>query len=237
MSCKLEKAWTDTIDRSKTDKNWHGYDAEIKTAVGEFDNHLKAIKGYSLDWKLIKAMLWTESGGPSNTAWTTRPMQIGNPGDPGLGELLAKGRQTMAGGWLVMPPALASTLTAQNAHQPAMNIRAGIAYLLLLAMKSAYHDEIDTRDSSFHTYTVIKGDYLDKIARRVGTTSAILKKLSPVFQSREFIKEGDTLRYQKASVKKYITGFKTIDSAFCALKYNTGDPCYDKKLQYCLTLI
>ncbi|MFH5252883.1 peptidoglycan-binding protein, partial [Burkholderia semiarida] len=71
-------------------------------------------------------MIWTETGGPTKTAWRLNPMQIGNPGDPGLAALLS-GKE---GGELVMPPELQRVLTVLSAaSSPQMNIRAGVAYL------------------------------------------------------------------------------------------------------------
>src|ERR1700739_3964497 len=93
--------WQDTINTSLTDDRWHEYDCDIQRVVREFNNHLSGQSGYrSLDWQVIKAMIWTESGGPGNRAWKRNPMQIGNPGDPGLRALLSGNE----GGDLILPP-------------------------------------------------------------------------------------------------------------------------------------
>ncbi|HEX8886193.1 MAG TPA: hypothetical protein VF797_17035 [Noviherbaspirillum sp.] len=91
-----------------SDRRWHAYDCDIQAAVSRFNRHLTGTPNYfSLDWRLVKAMVWTESGGPSNRAWTTRPIQIGNPGDPGLRALFSD----KEGGSLILPPDLKDRLT------------------------------------------------------------------------------------------------------------------------------
>jgi LysM repeat protein len=225
--------WKESVDRSKTDAQWNEYDADIKTAVGEFNVHLGKTTGYvALDWHLIKAMVWTESG-PYAPEWKTRPMQIGNAGDPGLAALLG-GKE---GGELIMPPALTISLTTATASTPGMNIRAGIGYLLMRSTNYAFQDTPDVADTKFYEYTVKPGDSLDKIAKNQGTTAGLLKKSNPT--AGNLIKPGQKLRYQKGAVKKVISGWKAINTATIASRYNTtlGDPNYSKKLDYCLSIM
>jgi LysM repeat protein len=225
--------WKESVDRSKTDGKWKEHDAEIKTAVDEFNLHLGKTPGYmALDWHLIKAMVWTESG-PYAPAWNTRPMQIGNPGDPGLGSLLG-GKE---GGELIMPAALKGKLTAANASTPALNIRAGIGFLLMRSANYAFQDTPDAADQKVYEYSVKPGDNLEKIAKSQGTTVGLLKKLNPA--AGHLIKPGQKLRFQKGALKKVITGWKTITTATAAERYNSnkGDPNYSKKLDYCLSIM
>jgi hypothetical protein len=77
--------WQETIAGALKDSRWAEYDCDIQRGVTQYNRHLRNTPGFiSLDWRLIKAMVWTESGGPGNRAWRSNPMQIGNPGDPGL---------------------------------------------------------------------------------------------------------------------------------------------------------
>lgn len=91
---------------------------------GEFNARLGRKSRYvekpmpPLNWKWIKAMVWVESGGPTNPAWKTRPMQIGNPGDAGLG-VLKRGEE---GSNLIMDEKLKAGLAQINT--PAVNIKA-----------------------------------------------------------------------------------------------------------------
>lgn len=71
--------WQDGLSKAVGDSRWNAYDDELTTAVSEFNQHLKSSTGYrQLDWLLMKAMLWTESGAWSSE-WQTKPMQIGVP--------------------------------------------------------------------------------------------------------------------------------------------------------------
>ena len=221
--------WQEMIDQAKHDLRWNVYDGEITVAASEFNRHLSNAKGYvPLDWRLIKAMVWTESGGPGSPVWNFRPMQIGNPGDPGLSALLS-GKE---GGEIIMPPELKNRLTADNAGIPSFNIRAGIAYLL---MRSADYGFVNvTTDSKVYDYTVQAGDSLDRIAKQQGTTVATLRQLNP---TAAVLRPGQLIRYQKASVEKIVTRWHPITTELAAKKYNIGDQNYAKKLDYCLSII
>src|SRR5258708_7120541 len=68
--------WQDGINKAVGDAKWNVYDCEIQRAVIEFNRHLIGTAGFgSLDWQLIKALLWTETGA-ENAEWKVRPMQI-----------------------------------------------------------------------------------------------------------------------------------------------------------------
>jgi len=102
--------WQDSINRAIGDAKWNVYDCDIQVAVNEINRHLSGTTGYRLlDWQLIKAMVWVESGAGS-AAWKTRPMQIGVPGDPGLASLLS-GKE---GSDLILPPAWKAQLTVAS---------------------------------------------------------------------------------------------------------------------------
>ena len=82
--------------------------------------------------------------------------------------------------------------------------------------------------------TVQPGDTLDKISKARGTTLYVLKQLNPTVH---LLHPGQILRFQKASMRKVITGWRPITPFTIAGAYNIGDPAYVKKLEYALTLI
>lgn len=225
------RKWQDTVDQSKTDKRWNDHDALITSTVNEFNARLTAGRtGYrNLDWRLVKAMIWVESGGPGNLAWTTRPMQIGNPGDPGLSALLS-GKE---GGDLILTSALKLKLQ-QGASTAGPNIQAGVAYLLMRAATFSCKSVPNALDKTVYEVAVKAGDNLEKIATAHATTVDMLKALNP--GSGALIKPGQKLKYQKASVQQVITGWQPITTDFAARKYNVHDPMYRQKLDYCLSL-
>ena len=79
------------------------------TVVQTYNTFLAATKGYvPLDWKIVKALSWVESGA-LNPEWATRPMQIGVSSDPGLHQIL----ETRSGK-LLLPDVYKKTLTMAN---------------------------------------------------------------------------------------------------------------------------
>jgi LysM repeat protein len=227
----LGQKWMDGIDRAAGDPAWDIHDKEIQAAVAEFNQHLLGTTGYqALEWRFIKAMIWVESGAGS-PAWKTSPIQIGNPGDPGLSSLLS-GKE---GGELILPPQVQSTLTPLLATtMAAHSIRAGIGYLLMKLANFAFQNVADA-DTAVYEITVKSGDSLDKIARAHGTTIETLKKMNPAAQ---VLKPGQVLKYHKAAIKKVIIGWKQVTTANIAVYYNGGgDSSYAAKLDYALSVI
>ncbi|MET1530396.1 peptidoglycan-binding protein [Burkholderia sola] len=149
--------WQDGIDKAVGDTRWDSWDCEIRMAVDEYNRHLSGIAGYRpLDWQLIKAMLWVESGA-ADSEWNSKPMRIGVSGDPGLASLLSGNE----GGDLILPPAWKGQLTMGSVRSmPAHNIRAGIGYLL---MKTAHYEYRSVSNADVKIYEVIvkPGDSLD----------------------------------------------------------------------------
>lgn len=221
--------WQETIDLSLKDSRWNSYDCDIKRVVGEYNQHLLNQEHYRpLDWRLIKAMIWTESGGPNNRAWKRNPMQIGNPGDPGLRALLSKDE----GGALILPPSIAKVLSESSAlSSPLMNIRAGTGYLL---MRLARFDIADVVDDTavVSVVEVRRGDTYSKIAHDNGSTVSTLKMLNRGILA---LSPGMSIKCQKASMRKVIVGWEPITTAHIASRYNVGDPAYARKLNYCLS--
>ncbi|TKC83056.1 LysM peptidoglycan-binding domain-containing protein [Trinickia terrae] len=83
------ESWQNYVNNAASQpEKWNQYDCEIQTAVHEYNSHLGTVAGYMpLDWHLIKAMTWVETGA-GKPEWNSSPIQIGNPGDPGLTALL-----------------------------------------------------------------------------------------------------------------------------------------------------
>ncbi len=228
MDTGYEK-WKQTIDTALSDSTWDQYDCSIVQYANAFNVHLAPTPGYvSLDWTLIKAMVWTETTGPSNASWSTKPMQIGKPGDPGLQALLG-GRE---GGDLIIPPQYQGTLNLASAiATPQMNICAGIAYLLMRFAKFGF----ETITSGAVTVYVVKpGDSFDKIAHNNGSTVETLQKLNP---GVVVLKPKQSVNIQKATQRKKITGWNPISTTVIAARYNVGDSRYAQKLDYCLEVI
>lgn len=222
--------WQDGLKKAVGDAKWNVWDCEIQMAVNEYNRHLSGIAGYRpLDWLLIKAMIWVETGAESKM-WGSNPIQIGNPGDPGLKSLLAGNE----GGDLIIPSAWKNRLTLSSATTiPAHNIRAGIGYLLMRMANYSIQSVPDT-DNTIHEVKVQTGDSIAKIAKANGSTIEIMQRLNP---AAHVLKPGQVLKFQKASLKKVIVSWKVISTTSIATTYNAGDKHYAKKLDYALALI
>ncbi|MEW1780931.1 LysM peptidoglycan-binding domain-containing protein [Arthrobacter sp. NPDC080086] len=209
---------------------WNGYDCEIQSAVIEYNRYLMGNAGYlPLDWQIIKAMLWVETGADS-PKWGSNPIQIGNPGDPALNTLI-NGKE---GSNLVVPPAIRTKLNVASATtQPALNIRAGIGYMLTRMAKFSIQSVPDA-DNKIYDVTVKPGDSLDKIARTQGSTLEELRALNP---GANALKPGQVIKYRKAAMRQVITGWRPVTTQNVGALYNIGDPAYTRKLDYALTLI
>lgn len=112
---------------AKDPKPWDSYDTQIQLVTSTYNKFLGNTAHYQLlDWQLIKAITWVESGAADHRVWPTAPMQIGVNGDPGLRELL-----TSPAGKLILPPEYAKTLTISNVPVNGnLNIEAGTGYVL-----------------------------------------------------------------------------------------------------------
>jgi len=222
--------WQDGID--KADATWDSWDCEIQMAVNEYNHHLSGTPGYiSLDWKFIKAMIWSETG-PHRTDWNFKPMQIGVADDPGMTSFLLGNE----GGDLILPPTWEGRLTLGSVTTiPAHNIRAGIGYLLMRMADFEYRNQLGA-NSKIYEVTVKRGDSLDRIARIEGSTVKTLRYLNQGIS--DILKPGQVLRCQKASIQRVITGWKRIDATSIANYYNgKRDPNYAKKIDYALSVM
>jgi len=199
--------------------------------VDEFNTHLADQPHYlPLDWHLIKAMIWVETGAGS-PLWEQNPIQMGNPGDPGLNALL-DGRE---GGDLILPRSLRSVLNRGSVGTSAKNnIRAGVGYLLMRLADFAIKSIPDSDEKTYEV-KVRPGDSLDRIARAQGTTIEMMKALN---SGAYVLRPGQVLVYRKASMRKVIVGWKPRTTSNIARYYNGGgDAHYAEKLNYVLPLI
>lgn len=242
--------WQTQIDKTNDTRNQ--YDNNIRQIVETFNHYLsKKYAGsnyHNLDWRLVKAMIWIESG-HKHSAWRTRPMQIGNSGDAGLKALLhlkkirlknGKVRIQSEGAELIIPPEYKEELTLKNKerirHNPQLNIQAGVAYLLMRHAKFGY-TTIMNCDPTEYMVTIKPQDSLNKIATENDTTVDIIKKLNPEI-AKHHLQAGVKLRYNKAAVKKTIIGWYPLSFSSIAQKYNAkGDRHYKQKLRYAFSLV
>ncbi|WP_233827984.1 LysM peptidoglycan-binding domain-containing protein [Paraburkholderia sp. ZP32-5] len=223
--------WQDGINKAVSDVRWDSWDCEIRVTVSKYNHHLSGTAGYlPLDWQLIKAMLWVETGA-DHPQWNSRPMQIGVAGDPGLTSFLSGNE----GGDLILPPIWKGPLTTTLVRTtPAYNICAGVGYLLMRMANFEYRS-VPGADSNIYEIAVKSGDSLDKIARTQGSTIDTLRKLNPAVT---VLRLGQTLKYRKASVQKVIASWRRISTTSIAQRYNGGgDLNYAKKLDYALLLV
>jgi len=224
--------WQDGISKALGDARWNEWDCEVQMAVNEYNRHLSGTPGFlPLDWRLIKAILWVETGANASE-WKIKPMQIGVVGDPGMTALLSD----REGGHLIIPPALKGRLTTVGIRAvPALNIRAGIGYLLMRMANFEYQNQ-PSADTRTYQVVIMPGDSFEKVAKVNGTTVDMLKKLNP---SSGILRPGQVLKYKKASTQKVITGWKNFSTLSVALNYNSvrRDINYAKKLDHALLLI
>jgi len=225
--------WKDGIDKAKDNPKWDEWDCEIRKAVNEYNVHLSRTPGYvRLDWQVIKAMIWVESG-PHQTDWNFRPIQIGVSTDPGMSAFLSGNE----GGHLILPPTWKGRLNPGTVRTlPAHNIRAGIGYLLMRMAHYEYQSVLD-RDTKVYEVAVKSGDTFDRIAKRQGSTLEVMTALNPTMDPRR-LRPGLVVKYQKASLQRVITGWRRISSEEVAKRYNGNkDAYYRKKLDYVLPLV
>lgn len=223
----ISQKWKDTVNQGIKDTRWDEYDSIIKTEIASYNNRFSK----SFDWLKVKAMLWTESGGPDNAVWKKRVMQIGNPKDPAYDVL----KNDKEGSSLIMDDALRNKLkVASNIDDPKTNVKAAIAYLVTRMAQYKTESIRDKTDTKEYSHTIVSGDNLSKIAKNKGTTVAELKKSNPR-KAAGTLKIADVLKYHKAQMGLVISGWRTFDTGTIAKRYNGGgDPDYEAKLNYVL---
>ena len=223
----LTQQWKDTVQRGVTDKRWDEYDSVIQREVANYNRRFSI----GVNWLIPKAMVWVESGGPDNPAWKSRPMQIGNPGDPAY-DVLKAGKE---GSDVVMDATLSAAVKSAQINTPTVNLQAGIAYLFARMAKWEEKSIPDAKDPKVYTHTVVANDNLWSIAQKNGTTMDELKKMNPT--AANMIKPGQVLSYHKAKMGMAMDSWRAWDSTTVASRYNVGDPDYAAKLTYLLSSI
>lgn len=168
----LEK-WKQGVRQAPTNPRWSEHDSTIQLIVTQYNTFLKDTPGFRpLDWQLIKAMTWVETGANS-PAWKTKPLQIGVSTDPGLGALFS-GQE---GGDLIVPPGMKLSKAGAQVDY-VQNIRAAVGYLLMRMAQFDFKTILDA-DTTLGHVTVKDGDNLSKIARERGTTVDMLTTMNP----------------------------------------------------------
>lgn len=174
-------------------------------------------------------MLWTESGGPSNSVWDAQPLQIGNPGDQGY-DVLKSGSE---GSDLIMSASLKKSIADGLIKTGDVNIQAGIAYLYTRLAQTDVISVRDLKDTKQYDYTVIAGDNLDKIAKKTESTLFEIRRLNP--KANGVLHAGDKLKIVKAKTQRTIIGWREFTADNAADRYNSGgDAEYSAKLTYLL---
>ena len=226
----LSEKWKSTVNDAITNRDWDAYDDLIRRELKDYGTRFASFNP-GANWKLVKAMVWTESGGPKSPAWKGRVMQIGNRGDKGYATLKKGGESTN----LILSDEVKRALVSGNVNTPSLNVQLGIAYLFVRMSNSDLQSVDDTKDTAIHEYTVVAGDSFDKIASHVGTTIAVLQELNP---DKKVLHPKDVIKYRKAAIKRVLKGFLPFTTKNVAHQYNGGgDADYADKLEYCVSLM
>jgi hypothetical protein len=208
------------------DERWSEYDAVVQEEVDGYNQRLRNVPGFvDLDWRWVKAMIWTEvKAGPDSPAWAERPMQIGNPGDPGL-KVIQNGLDHSD---LVVPEAVRIAL--KSGTTGGANVRAGVAYLYHRAAYPYYKQTEIVDNPTIETSQLAAGTTLTAEASKLGTTvDEIVRQsgLDPAKLSR--LQVGTTLKYRKAHKAWQISGWLAWEQAI--RDYNGGgDSAYVSKV-------
>ena len=218
-----------TMDVAVADKSSADYDATIKAEIDGYTARFGKTAGYTApNAKLLKAVIFIESGGPSKQAWSKRVMQIGNPNDQAL-PVLKGGRE---GASVIMSVQLKIDLASKSIEDPVLNVRAGIAYAMTRAARFSTVVQLDSPDEFAHKAK--PGESLSVIARREGTTVADIKASNPNVGA--MIHPGQVVNFHHSHMTSVVTGWRTIDADFMQNRYNGGgDSQYAEKLTYVLS--
>lgn len=231
------KKWKDSLDKARDNPRFFELDKTIIDTVNTYNKHLSNTPNYKpLDWKLIKAMILAESTSFETNAWRTRPLQIGNSGDPGLRSLL-EGNE---GGYLIIPPAWQNgRLTISSAlNNQTDNIRAGVGYLLMKAANRDIRRIEDPKGEILETSVTPTLNSAWKIAQAFGTTVDSLKEVNA--KKKIYINNlqiNQKIYYRKSSMRKVITGWKKIDKNTVYNLYNKNKKSnYSEKIDYAIEI-
>ena len=176
--------------------SWDGYDNTIKREVDSFNQSIK--QKYpdfpGLDWRLVKAMLWQESGGPNTgKEWKTWPMQIGRrKSDLAIEDVIGGGYHTNL---ISLKPVRDEIARAYRQHKmtPTLNIRAAVIYLCARAI----HGFDAEKNAPQLKDRLEEGQSLSKFAEEHETTVENLEMLNPTIKGKEKSLQPGKLIYQK----------------------------------------
>jgi LysM repeat protein len=198
------------------DARWSEWDDDIKTEVNAYNKKFASSPGYSsLDWRLIKAQVWTEvKAGPDDANWSSRPMQIGKfAADPGM-KVIRDGKDHST---LITDKKLRDDLAKDSTGTN--NIRAGIAYDVHLDANYKLVEVID--DPSAKVHTLAQGENLEKVAAAENTTVHLLLSLNGLTEaSATKLRPGAKLNFKLAHNEWQISGWDDWMDAIEA--YNGG---------------
>ncbi|MDE1906100.1 MAG: LysM peptidoglycan-binding domain-containing protein [Rhodospirillales bacterium] len=212
--------------------SWNAYDQDIQSIVSAYNSYLQSTPGFSqLDWHLVKAMAWTETGPyAARDQWETAPMQSANPGDLGWSDLMRQQNKMQD----IVPPNLRSAVASARLT-PQNNIAAGVGILLQHAAIWGPKATIDKKD--VRTVTTQKGDSLYIIAKRAGTTEQVLKDMNAGTRL-DPLRPGMVLKYAPAKTVTAITGWRSISpqSTYTLYNHHPGSD-YGHKVEFLYDLI
>lgn len=121
------EGWAQGMEDAGVNTEWDMYDSHIQHLILRYNDHLRDMGDFiPIDWRLIKAMIWTETGA-KNRQWKTLPMQIGIRTDPGMHDLLTDPNRRL----VVLPDLWSHFTKSQIRTNPYINIEAGISLLLM----------------------------------------------------------------------------------------------------------
>lgn len=212
-----KKQWEARFHSYLSNPSANEYDQLIKQEVSQYNARFDTVTDYNppfvdLDWRWVKAMAWNESG-PNSRAWNKNPLQIGNPGDAGLG--VVKNAKDHSD--LVIPQNLRDALKTSKLTSQ-LSIRAGIAYLYFKDSKTKFLPTIFD-SSAVSTYVVKKGDTLSSIAHAQKTTVDELIQENGL-KKADLLHIGQQLKFKLAHGEWAISGWDDWQTAIRA--YNGG---------------
>lgn len=221
---------------SLTDPRWNEYDGTIKEQVASYNQKFAKTPEFKLlDWRYVKAMVWTEVlAGPKGDPiqWSKYPLQIGRfSADAGYSVVKSGGENSDLITTSELRTQIQSDVTGKN------NIKAGIAYLYTIAIrgKVSYREVVE--NPLVLTYTIEKGDTIDKLVKKLGTTRENIIKNSKLNEADiGKLSQGQIISYQKSHSERFIAGWRDWKTAI--KDYNGGgDPDYMNKLDKAYQII
>ncbi len=218
------EAWKQGIKHEHTKPGWDMHDSAIRGAVSSFQQFNGMKSGYvGPTWQLIKAMIWTEGGGPRyQDEWTLRPMQIGKQGDLGIVDVVTK-----PGIGVVTPPEIRRNFQmAAIRSNASLNIQAG---LVLLHLKLSFLGHRQKSEPPAERLTLGIGDVWDG-ARNAG--DALHGRVD-----RHAIRSHARQTSVPLVSEPYVMAWLPFHPIVLYQRYNVGDAAYARKLECCMELM